>query len=256
MQTVIVLRNDAAREKVEPQYWPLIDAAVGTVAQRLGDNLVEIRLLGSIARGCAVPGLSDLDLLAVICREEPPQALAALRQCLGSQPNPAALVSRIDLQCMSLNAIRGNRGYELIVRTDSINLYGESQFSREEVAILNTELARLWSPDIEAILRDYRAALENVDIPAGEVIRYSRLTGKDMMKCFQRTVLLRYGLIERSVEKVHRNLINYLPQYSELFDQLWNLYRFPTDRRQDVLAALETCRQAKDDILNQNEASD
>lgn len=253
MRTILTLRNDASMEKIEPQYRPLIDAAVGTVVQRLGDNLLEVRLLGSVARGCAVPGLSDLDLLAVTRREEPPQALAALRECLGSLLGPPALVSRIDLQCMSLDTIHGNRGYKLIVCTDSVNLYGEDHFCSGDVTILNTELARLWSPDIEAILRDYRAALENADIPTGEIIRYSRLTGKDLMKCFQRTVLLRHGLIERSVERVHRNLKAYLPQYSELFDRLWNLYRYPTDRREDVLAALEACRQVKDDILREGE---
>lgn len=252
METVIVLKNDTSLDKIEPQYRSLMDDTVGFLARHLGGNLLEVRLLGSIARGGAIPGLSDLDMLAVTHREETPQALAALREKLPLL-GPDPLVSRIDLQCMSLDAIRSHRDYELIVRTDSVGLYGEDHFNSGDVAIRNTELAQLWSPDIEAILRDYRAALENVDIPVGEVIRYSRLTGKDTMKCFQRTVLLRHGLIERSVERVHHNLRTYLPQYGELFDRLWNLYRFPTDRREDVLAALEACRQAKDDILSEGE---
>lgn len=253
MQTTLILRNEASRHKVEPAYWPLIHAVVGTVARQLGADLREVRLLGSIGRGCAIAGHSDLDLLVITCREESPQTLAALRESASAVPGATSLVSRVDLQCMSLEAIGVHLEYELIVRTDSVNLFGEDHFDCAEVAIINTELARLWTPNIDAILRDYRCALENLDLPAAEVMRYSRLTGKDIMKCFQRTVLLRQGLIERSVERMHHNLKTYLPQYGEVMDTLWKLYRFPTDRREDVLAALEMCRQVKGNILSEGE---
>ena len=251
MEVLLALKNETSLDKVESLYRPLIDGAVGAVAECLGSDLLEIRLLGSIPRGCAIPGLSDLDLLAVTGREISQEAVAALRERLRPLPGPAPLVSRIDLQCMSLDTIRGYPEYELILRTDSVSLFGEDHYPPGEVAIWNTELARLWTPDARAILRDYRSALANADIPADEVNRYSRLTGKDMMKCFQIHVLLRYGLIERSVENVYRNLRTYLPQHGELFDRLWSLYRFPTSCREDVLAVLEACQSAMDDILPQ-----
>ena len=60
------IRPEADLANVQPQYQGLPDAAAGLLAQELGPRLHSAYLYGSVVRGNAVPGRSDVDLLAVL----------------------------------------------------------------------------------------------------------------------------------------------------------------------------------------------
>jgi hypothetical protein len=60
------IRPEADLANVQPEYQGLPDAAAGLLAQELGPRLHSAYLYGSVVRGNAVPGRSDVDLLAVL----------------------------------------------------------------------------------------------------------------------------------------------------------------------------------------------
>jgi predicted nucleotidyltransferase len=70
----VLVRNTCSRAKVDACYEPLIAAAIQTYRTLFEDELVDVRLMGSVARGEAIPGQSDIDFLALL-REVPQPAM-------------------------------------------------------------------------------------------------------------------------------------------------------------------------------------
>jgi predicted nucleotidyltransferase len=60
------IRPEADLAKVQPEYQGLPDAAAELLAEELGPRLHSAYLYGSVVRGNAVPGRSDVDLVAVL----------------------------------------------------------------------------------------------------------------------------------------------------------------------------------------------
>lgn len=62
------LRPDAHETLVPPLWQPLVAAAVAAYQAHLGSALHSVYLRGSVPRGLAIPGVSDLDTFAVVDR--------------------------------------------------------------------------------------------------------------------------------------------------------------------------------------------
>ena len=69
----LVIENRCSLDAIGPAYAPLIRAAVAAYHAIFTDQIEEVRLMGSVARGEALPGRSDIDFLAVV-REAPSAA--------------------------------------------------------------------------------------------------------------------------------------------------------------------------------------
>jgi hypothetical protein len=60
------IRPEADLANVQPEYQGVPEAAAGLVAEAFGPRLHSAYLYGSVARGNAIPGRSDVDLIAVL----------------------------------------------------------------------------------------------------------------------------------------------------------------------------------------------
>ena len=60
------IRPEADLANVQPEYQGLPDAAAGLLAEKFGSRLHSAYLYGSVVRGNAVPGRSDVDVIAVL----------------------------------------------------------------------------------------------------------------------------------------------------------------------------------------------
>jgi Nucleotidyltransferase domain len=58
------IRPEANLANVQPEYQGVPDAAAGLLADEFGSHLHSAYLYGSVVRGNAVPGRSDVDLVA------------------------------------------------------------------------------------------------------------------------------------------------------------------------------------------------
>jgi predicted nucleotidyltransferase len=64
--------SDASKDKVAPVFRPVVRDVVASLASGLGDTLHSIYLYGSVPRGRATPGSSDLDVLVCLVGAERP----------------------------------------------------------------------------------------------------------------------------------------------------------------------------------------
>jgi predicted nucleotidyltransferase len=72
------IEREGALDRVPPAFGPVVEAARALITGRFGSRLHSAYLSGSIPRGTAVPGASDLDLLVVL-HDEPADADQAAR---------------------------------------------------------------------------------------------------------------------------------------------------------------------------------
>ena len=68
------------RAPIQPEFVDLVADARAAIASALGEALDSLYLYGSVARGCARAGFSDLDLTVVLVRSLSGQESARLEQ--------------------------------------------------------------------------------------------------------------------------------------------------------------------------------
>ena len=74
-----MIAREGALDKVPAAFVPVVDAARARIAETFGERLHSAYLYGSIPRGTAMPGVSDLDLLVVLHGEATDAEQAAAR---------------------------------------------------------------------------------------------------------------------------------------------------------------------------------
>ena len=94
--------------------------------------------------------------------------------------------------------------------------------------------------DAHEILRDYRGAVQDLDDhDRNQIAFFARVTGKDVLKCLRRIVLLNGGAYEASIEAIYRQIVDRAPQQAPLADKLIELYRNPHVSKRVLLDVLE-----------------
>ncbi len=101
-------------------YRPLIDAAI--TAYKALPDLVDVRLQGSVARGEAVTGQSDIDFTAVVAQAPDERTLARLQYRATRLARHYPVVTRVELDAVSLADLIPFQRFAL--SSDSLNVYG------------------------------------------------------------------------------------------------------------------------------------
>ena len=153
------ISNDASKEKIAKTYSAAIDAVVATYSTHAGSCLHSVYLRGSVARGMALPGISDLDTFGVLhCSADidinlwPENAKSKiLRTC------PQLADVQLELFCLS-DALKIDEVQELpfVIKTQSVCVYGEDLTDRlpnyrPGVAVANIDIVQIEADLEEAI---------------------------------------------------------------------------------------------------------
>ncbi|MDQ6670152.1 MAG: hypothetical protein M3069_05295 [Chloroflexota bacterium] len=227
MASKVLVRNICSRSKVEPCFEPLIEGAIRTYQDAFVDSLVAVYLMGSVPRGEAIAGVSDIDFLGVVCRETEPADLEYLSARESALAQTFPVVAGVDLEAERLDTLAEFRKF--VLASDSICISGTDSFTRRQQYVERRFLADLVTPDAPVLIRSYRAAVERLDSVAdeGSLARYARLTGKDLLKYLRRLALERGARYERNIGAIHRQLVTFAPEHGLIADELYGLYCEP-----------------------------
>jgi predicted nucleotidyltransferase len=249
MEPTVLIENQCSGEKIASIYLPIIDDAITGYHAIFGACVLNIRLLGSVARSEANPH-SDIDFVAVVRTtpsEEQLRQLADREQDLQRQ---YPFVSKVDLEAVSVNGLARFR--QFIFATDSVSLFGSDLYTRERQTWDRQQLAALITPDLDDIVTSYRNGVERADEDNRELLCfYSRLIGKDILKCLRCIALLHGGEYERNIGRIYNQLLQYAPEVRGILHELYELYVHPSHDRQKLLRVLhdvETISPALGDI--------
>jgi hypothetical protein len=109
MAGTVLVRNTCSRAKVEACYEPLIDDAIQTYRTLFGDQLVDVRLMGSVACGEAIAGQSDVDFLAFLRNVPEPATLERPAACEDTLRDAYPVVGHVDLEAEHLDGLSAPR---------------------------------------------------------------------------------------------------------------------------------------------------
>jgi predicted nucleotidyltransferase len=224
--------------KIDPCFVPLIGATVRTYREVLPDRVLSIRLMGSVARGDAIIGQSDIDFMGLV--DTMPSATAP--QTLAHHAERLQLaypvVTEVDLDVTAIHDLGEFR--RLVLSSDSLNLYGVDTLRQVQQTMDRAHLATLVTPDASALIQGYRTAVHDLTVGRddGLLRQYSRVTGKDLLRCLRGIALVRGGTYEKSIEGIYAQVRILVPEHQPLAEKLFALYRTPVADKDPLLAVL------------------
>lgn len=240
----LTIRNRCGREKVDVRYRPLIAAAVLAYLEAFAGRVVDIRLLGSVGRGEATPGESDIDFVAVVEGELSETDIQRLEVRAGAMSRVHSEVSRVELEVESAGRMASFRRF--VLASDSFSVYGTDRLTMRTQSVARDELIGWVTPDAAVLIRDYRSEIEALrDGIDDESLRfYGRIVGKDLLKCLRAEILRRGGGYEANIGQIHDQILALAPEHGELAAGLYRLYRNTLPDRSRLLVVLDRAERA------------
>ncbi len=235
----LFIDNSCFLDKVDRRYLPLVGAAIAAYQAVFPGQIDAVRLLGSVARGEATIGQSDIDFMALVCDPPTPAGLQALDDRAMVLTRAYPIVSRVDLDVGEVANLPEVRRF--ILSSDSVAVYGADTLTQRCQSLPRERLIRLVTPDMAELIAGYRAAVRSLDERAApEQLRfYSRVTGKDLLKCLRAAVLRRGGSYEKNIQAIYHQVLAYLPECAPTARDLYQLYHTPTGERRTLLRVLD-----------------
>lgn len=238
------LLNDASLHYIQPPFADVVQAAVDAYLQHIPGDIHSIYVTGSIPRGLAREGESDLDMFAVLTAEADP--LLVLQDWI--DPTEEALIDRFP--CIN--------DAQLEVWSDGYVFTDPTRFSIGAF-IIKTHSVCVWGSDLIPELGDYKisAAIANDDLVRVKLdiavaveyiqadsrpvnVRYwCRRSMKNILRAGFALVMLEEGRHTRDLELCYETFIRHYPQQTARMKRALEYARFPLADADGVLAFLE-----------------
>ncbi len=171
------LLNDAAPEHIKPPFHSVVRDVVAAYSANIEDDIHSIYITGSVARGLAVPGKSDVNAFAVLESEVDPELVKQdwLEQAENRITNAHSCISDTGLELWPYGYVfRDPDEFAVgafIIKTHSVCVWGNDlspqlpdyKISVATAAIANDDIVQI-KPDIEDTLEAIKAdsSIENV----------------------------------------------------------------------------------------------
>ncbi|QNK34837.1 nucleotidyltransferase domain-containing protein [Serratia sp. JUb9] len=203
----------------QPAFGCVIDDAVRQLTKTLGGVIHSIYVYGSVARGKATVGSSDLDLCIIFHRPVLPDQDTALASVRVKLEKAHPVVSKIDFDCGILSEAlaaeyRHSWGYWLKHHCRCV--YGvdlTEQFPRFKPS---RAIAMAVNGDYINVLNGYIARIEHAD----DVNQHARLRQSAAKKLIRATSLFRGECDSDWPDTLEEHAIKFIRQYPELTDEI------------------------------------
>jgi hypothetical protein len=208
------IQNDAAPEKILPPYSGLVAEVRDAYLEHLGQRVHSIYVRGTMARGIAVEGVSDLDSFALVsCAQESPD-LSWVGEVAERLRSRHPCVTGIELGCVDRDEIGSTVRFselDLLMVTQTACVWGEDvtpYLPRYKPGIL------VANSDISQIGLDIKEALVGLEVdPSPQNGRYwCRRIAKNIIRAGFSFTILRKRLYTRDLYPCYRVFANQYPK--------------------------------------------
>lgn len=224
------IAREGALDRVPAAFAPVVDAARTRIAKTFGPRLHSAYLYGSIPRGTAVVGASDLDLLAVL-RDEPAAADRAAARAL------EALLDQAFPQINGVGVVLGSVPATLseLERYDGgffvaclcTPLVGDDLAARLPRYYPTSLLARETNGDLALTLPRWRARLAQA-VADAERRTLSRPVGRRLVRTGFTLIMPRWGGWTSDLDRSAELFARYYPERAEQMRRAAAIGRTPT----------------------------
>ncbi|MEM9822254.1 MAG: hypothetical protein AAF985_14320 [Bacteroidota bacterium] len=218
--------NDTSRDRILPEFLPLLAAIVQTYQKELGAQLHSIYLRGTLARGL-FSAISDIDTFALV--HQPGLRWKKTNwpvEYRSSWPVIGRFSGEIEMMLSSFQSnLRSNYpGLAVQIKTQSLCLFGDDVAAQIAPYRIERDLM-LNSPWLAADLADYQA-------------NPSLASGRQLMKTILRSgfelVMQRMQAYTPDLYLCYRSFTKFYPRQEKLMKQALHNYLNPTDIDQSI----------------------
>ncbi len=240
----ITIANESAFSKIKESFLPIIDQAIKAYLESIqNNNIINIRLMGSVPRGDAREIHSDIDFVAICKYKLSADEDSKIQQYAALLSSKNKQVRKVDLECETIGDIHPAR--EFVFITDSISLYGNDMYTKSVYEIEAKQLAENNTPDLDKLLINYRNGIHTVKTN-DEIIQFSRWIGKDILKALRYRLIVEKNIYEKTVKGIHFELCKNYPDDKSIFDSLLDAYMYPkndVDKLNNILDKVEEIKE-------------
>lgn len=244
MDTQGYIQNDAHLKSIKPPFKAVIRDAVNAYTDHIADDLHSIYVTGSVARGLAVEGKSDINLFAVLTNAvdldlvmqdwimDAEEELIAQHLCISD--------AHLDLwphNYVFSDPDRFSIG-AFIIKTHSVCVWGNDLAAeippyRVSAAISNDDVVQILDDIEEAI-----AEINEEDSPAN--VRYwCKRVMKNILRAGFGLVMVQEGRHTRDLDLCAATFNQYYPQHAAMMDQALAYAYKPSGKAQQVMRFLD-----------------
>ena len=234
--------SDASPDKIQPPYQAAVAAAVAAYREHLGAQLAGVYVRGTVPRGQAVPGVSDLDCFAVVSGD-PEHVDGSWLKAAGVEiARQHPIVSDVQLEIWPLDEVLATDRFDemsFLLKTQSACVWGDDFAPRlprfkPDVIVANNDISQI-QPDIEEAI----AALHADGSPA-RVVYWCRRIMKNMLRAGFSLVMLDEGVFTRDLKLCYEYFARHYPAQEQEMRRVLELAIQPTNEREVVLERLTT----------------
>ena len=236
----ITVTNECAFSKIKEAFLPIIDQAIKAYLESIqNNNIINIRIMGSVPRGDAREVHSDIDFVAICKNNLSVDEISRIQQCATLLSSKNKQVRKVDLEYETIGDIHPAK--EFVFITDSISLYGNDIYTKSLYEIEAKQLAENNTPNLDKLLTNYRDGIHTAETD-DEIIQFSRWIGKDILKALRYRLIVEKNIYEKTAIGIHFELCKNYPEDKSIFDSLLDAYVYPTndvDKLKNILDKVE-----------------
>jgi uncharacterized protein len=207
---------EAGLDKVQPEYRGMPQAAAEVLVERFGSRLHSGYVYGSVVRGNAVPGRSDLDLLVVLRAPATDVDQAVVTGVAVALRERFPVLADVGVGCTHVGEVlsAGERyGLQVFLRELSVCVCGEDLRPRLPPTRPGVAVAAGFHGDTPAVLARARAALASATDP-DVVQRACRAASRRMVQAAFAVVMARDGVWATVLEEQAATVGDAFPQWA------------------------------------------
>ena len=117
--------NPASADKIQAKWLPVIEEVKDLYLKHFGTNLHSVYLRGSVAKGKAIEGISDIDSFAVVNLKFDEVDMSWREEAQQELREKYSFISGVEIGAVPLEEVSGSKGDQIMIKTQSICLHGD-----------------------------------------------------------------------------------------------------------------------------------
>ncbi len=208
------IQNDAGPEKILPPYSALVAEVRDAYLEHLGQSAHSIYVRGTVARGVAVEGVSDLDSFALVTCNPEDLNLSWVEGVAKRLRARHPYVSGVDLECVESDEIGSTERFselDLLMVTQTACIWGEEVIPnlpryKPGVLVANSDISQI-KPDTEEAVVGL-----NMDSGASNTCYWCRRIAKNIIRAGFSLTILRERSYTRDLYPCYRAFASRYPE--------------------------------------------
>jgi predicted nucleotidyltransferase len=251
------IRPEADLANVQPEYQGVPAAAADLLADEFGSQLHSAYLYGSVARGNAVPGRSDIDLLAVLLAAPADEDRGRAERVERALTERFPVLFSAGVGLTHLQEVRSpaqRYGLQVFLRELAVCIWGEDLRPGLPRTKPSAAVAAGFHDDTRAAFERARETLATSTDPES-IRRVCRMTSRRMVQVAFAVVMAREGIWATVLEEQAAAVGAAFPQWAEAARRAADQGRRPVADADVVRELLDTFGRWAEDALDQVEAA-